>query len=156
TIGMLVDQLDSVRSRLEQRAPLRVENVAFCKVVEGFGRYVPQPANEPYKPNTRAQFYLEVKNIGSRPSGTEFITHIHAIVEIRDAYGKLVEQIASDDPRRRVPVVRFDKRLVSHSPLHDFHVLYIFSAPPAPGVYTIAVELRDAATGRTVKTQPAQ
>src|SRR5262249_31072474 len=30
TIGMLVDQLEGVRARLEQRAPLRVENVSFC------------------------------------------------------------------------------------------------------------------------------
>ena len=30
------------------------------------------------------------------------------------------------------------------------------SAPPAPGVYTISAELRDAATGRTVRTPPAQ
>jgi hypothetical protein len=156
TIGVLIDQLDSARARLEQRAPLRVENITFCKEVAGFGRYAPRASSEPYKPNSQAQLYLEVKNLGSRPSGAEFITHIHATVEIRDAHGRMVEQIDPEDYRRRVPVVRFDKRLVSHSPLHDFHVLYIFSAPPAPGVYTISAELRDAATGRTVKTQPVQ
>jgi hypothetical protein len=156
TAGMLVDQLDAARTRLEARAALRVENVTFCKDVAGFGRFARQPANEPYRPNARAQFYLEVKNLGSRPSGEEFITHIHATVEVRDAHGRVVEQIDPDDYRRRIPAVRFDKRLVSHSPLHDFHVLYIFSAPPAPGVYTISAELRDAATGRTVRTPPAQ
>ncbi len=150
TIGMLVEQLDATRTRLEPRAALRVENATFCKEVEGFGRFVPQPSNEPYRPNARANFYLEVKNLGSRPSGDEFITHIHAVVEIRDAHGNVIEQIGRHY-RERVPAVRFDKRLVSRSPLHDFHVLYIFSAPPAPGVYSISVELRDAATGRTVK-----
>jgi hypothetical protein len=35
-------------------------------------------------------------------------------------------------------------------------VLYIFSAPPAPGVYTITVELRDAAGRRVAKTAPTQ
>jgi hypothetical protein len=156
TVGMLVDQLDGIRARLEPRAALRVENVNFCKEVAGFGRYTPRGANEPYRPNTRAQLYLEVKNLGSRPSGNEFITHVHATVEIRDAYGKMVELIDPEDYRRRVPVARFDERLVSHSPLRDFHVRIIFSAPPAPGVYTITAELRDAATGRTVKTQPTQ
>jgi hypothetical protein len=157
TAGMLVDQLDSARARLESRAALRVENVTFCKDVAGFGRFMPQPRNEPYRPNARAQFYLEVKNLGSRASGDLFITHIHAVVEIRDARGQVVEQIGpGDDYRRRVPAVRFDKRLESHSPLHDFHVLYIFSVPAAPGVYEITAELRDAATGRTVKTPPTR
>lgn len=156
TIGMLVDELDGIRARLEPRAALRVENVNFCKEVAGFGRYTPRGANEPYRPNTRAQLYLEVKNLGSRPSGGEFITHVHATVEVRDAYGKIVELIDPDDYRRRVPIPRYDERLVSHSPLRDFHVRIIFSVPPAPGVYTITAELRDATTGRTVKTQPTQ
>jgi hypothetical protein len=55
-----------------------------------------------------------------------------------------------------VPVVRFDRRLVTHTPLHDFHVLYSFTTPRTPGVYTITIELRDAATGRTVKSAPLQ
>lgn len=156
TVGMLVDQLDGARARLEPRAALRVENVAFCKDVEGFGRFVSQPPNEPYRPNARANFYLEVKNLGSRPSGDEYITHLHAVMEIRDAHGRVVEQIGPGDYQRRVPAVRYDKRLVSRSPVHDFHLVYTFSVPPAPGVYTLTAELRDAATGRTVKTQPVR
>ena len=75
---------------------------------------------------------------------------------MRNAKNGLVEQIDADNWPRRVPVVHYDRRLVSHTPLHDFHVLYIFSAPATAGVYTITVELRDAATGRMVKTQPVQ
>jgi hypothetical protein len=52
--------------------------------------------------------------------------------------------------------VKFEKRLGSRSPLQDFHMLYIFSVPAAPGVYTVTIELRDASGRRTVKTQPAQ
>lgn len=156
TIAMLVDQLHAAAARLEPRAALRIEKMSFCKDVSGFGRFVPWPENQPYRPNAEAQLYLEVRNLGSEPTADGFITQVHAAVEIRDAYGKLVEQIDPSDWRRRVPVVHFEKRLGSRSPLHDFHVLYIFSAPATPGVYTITVELRDSSGRRRVKTPPAQ
>jgi hypothetical protein len=156
TAAALLEQLRSAMNRLEPRAALQIEKVAFCKDVSGFGRFVPWPENAPYRPNAQAQLYLEVKNLGSQPAADGFVTHVHAAVEVRDAHGKLVEQIDPDDWRRRVPVVKFEKRLGSRSPLHDFHVLYLFSVPAAPGVYTVTVELRDAAGRRTVQTQPAQ
>lgn len=156
TVAALVEQLHATATRLEPRAALRIEKIAFCDHVEGFGRFVPHPDNQPYRPYAQAQLYLEVRNLGSQSVGNEFVTQVHAAVEVRDAYGKVVEQIDKDDVRRRVPVVRFDKKLPSQSPLSDFHVLYIFSAPPAPGVYTITVELRDATGRRTVKSQPAR
>lgn len=156
TVAALVDQLHAAAGRLEPRAALRIEKLAFCKDVSGFGRYVPWPDNQPYRPNAQAQLYLEVRNLSSQPAAEGYVTHVHAAVEVRDAYGKLVEQIDPDDWRRRVPVVKFEKRLGSRSPLHDFHVLYLFSVPPAPGVYTVTVELRDSGGRRTVKTQPVQ
>lgn len=156
TAAALAAQLHAAASRLEPWAALRIEKMVFCNDVSGFGRYTPRPDNSPYKPNAQAQLYLEVRNLGSQVADGGYLTHVHATVEVRDAYGKLVEQIDPDDWRRRVPVVKFEKRLASHSPLHDFHVLYVFSAPPAPGVYTVTVELRDASGRRTVKTAPAQ
>ena len=156
TTAALVEQLRAAAARLEPRAALRIEKAVFCRNVDGFGRFTPWPDNLPYRPNAQAQLYLEVRNLGSQPTGGEFLTHVHAAVEVRDAHGKLVEQIDPDDYRRRVPVVRFEKKLPSHSPLHDFHVLYVFSVPPAPGVYTVTVELRDATGRRTVTTQPAR
>jgi hypothetical protein len=156
TVASLVDQLRATAARLEPRAALQIDKLAFCKDVSGYGRFVPWPENQPYKPNAQARLYLEVRNLGSQPAADGFVTHVHAAVEVRDAYGKLVEQIDPDDWRRRVSVVRFEKRLGSRSPLHDFHVLYLFSVPAAPGVYTVTIELRDAAGRRTVKTQPVQ
>jgi hypothetical protein len=154
TVAALVDQLHATANRLEPRAALRIDKIAFCKEVSGFGRFVPWPDNHPYRPNAQAQLYLEVRNLGSQVTNDGFLTHVHATVEVRDSYGKLVEQIDPEDYRRRVSVVKFEKRLGSLSPLHDFHVLYVFSAPPAPGVYTVTVELRDPTGRRTVKTQP--
>jgi hypothetical protein len=156
TVAALVDQLYAVAARIESRAALRIEKVAFCNDVAGFGRFVPRPPGDAYRPNERAQFYLEVRNLTSEPAGAEFLTYVHATVEVRDAHQRLVEQIDPDDFRRRVPVVRYERRLPSRSPLHDFHILYIFSAPPAPGVYTITLELRDPTGRRSVKTAPVE
>jgi hypothetical protein len=156
TAAALVDQLHALGTRLEPRAALRIEKVAFCDDVAGFGRFVPRPPGATYRPNGRAQFYLEVRNLTSEPAGDEFLTYVHATVEVRDAHKELVEQIDPDDYRRRVRVVRYERRLPSRSPLHDFHILYIFSAPPAPGVYTITIELRDPTGRRAVKTAPVE
>lgn len=156
TAAALVEQLRGAEARLEPHAALKIEKVAFCSDVEGFGRFVPRPAGDPYKPNDRAQLYLELRNLGNQATGDGFLTHVHAAVEIRDANGKLVPQIDPDDHRRRVPVVKYEKRLVTRSPLGDFHVLYIFAAPPAPGVYTVSVQLSDAAGRRTATSKPAE
>ncbi len=155
TTAALVEQLRGTMVRLESRAALKIEKVAFCSDVAGFGRFVARPEANPYRPNERVQLYLELRNLGNQPTGDGFLTHVQAAVEIRDANDKVVAQIDPDD-HRRVPVVKFEKRLVTRSPLHDFHVLYIFAAPPAPGVYTVTVQLNDSAGRRTVKSQPAE
>jgi hypothetical protein len=156
TAAALVEQLHAAADRLEPRAALRIDKVAFCTDVSGFGRFVPWPEGQPHRPNGQAQLYLEVRNLGSRPVGDGFVTHVHAAVEIRDAHGRLVEQLAPGEVQRRVSVVRFEKQLPSRSPLHDFHILYIFSVPPTPGVYTVTVELRDATGCRVVKSRPTR
>jgi hypothetical protein len=156
-IAVLVDQLHSAAQRLEPFAALRVDTVAFCEAVIAFGRYSPWPVNKPYRPNDQVQLYLEVRNLVSEPTvgprGETYVTRAQVAVEIRDAYNRLVEQ---PDAQRRVPVVRYEKKLYTRAPVHDFHVLYSFPAPATPGVYTITVELRDASGRRVVKTAPAR
>lgn len=157
--AVLADQLHAAAQRLEPRAALRVEKALFCREVKGFGRYTPRSDADPYRPNEIAELYLELRNLASVPAGDGYATAVTALVEVRDANNRLVPQIDPDDkPRhtRRVSVVKFDKVESSRSPLHDFHILYYFSVPPAPGVYTITVELRDPAGRRTTKTQPIQ
>jgi hypothetical protein len=157
--AVLADQLHAAATRLEPRAALRVEKALFCLDVAGFGRYTPRSDADPYKPNGTAQLYLELRNLASAPAGDGYTTAVTALVEVRDANNRLVPQIDPDDkPRhtRRVSVVKFDKVESSRSPLHDFHILYYFSVPQAPGVYTITVELRDPTGRRTTKTQPIQ
>lgn len=158
-VAVLVEQLQSAAARLEPQAALRIETVAFCRAVFGFGRYEPWPKNQPYRPNDLAQLYLEVQNLVSQPAtgprGEKYQTHARAAVEVRDAHNNVVHQQNPDDGRR-VPVLRFETKRFTHSPIQDFHVLYAFPVPPAPGVYTVTVEIRDAAGRRVVKSPPVE
>jgi hypothetical protein len=154
--ALLADQFRTAAARLASRSALIAENVVLCRKVYGFGRYEPWPEGQPYRPNDLAQLYLEVRNLVSQPAtgprGETHVTYVRAAVEIRDAKERLVDQPDPDDWRRRVPVVRFEKKQFSRGPVDDFHVLYTFPVPPAPGVYTVTVELRDPAGRRSVKT----
>jgi len=158
--ALLADQLRAAAARLAPRSALLVENVTLCRQVSGFGRYEPRPEAERYRPNHQGQLYLEVRNLVSQPAtgprGETHLTYVRAAVEIRDAHGKLVEQPDAAEGGRRVPVVRFEEKRYSHGPIEDFHILYTFQVPPAPGVYTITVELRDPAGRRTTKTAPVR
>jgi hypothetical protein len=158
--AILVEQLRAAAARLEPLAALRVDAALFCDAVYGFGRYLPRPVNQPYRPNDKAQLYLEVRNLISQPAvgprGETYLTHARARVEVRDAYGKRVLQPHPDDYRRRIEVVEFDEKRYTRTPVQDFHVLYAFPVPAAPGVYTVTVELSDAAGRRAIKTTPVE
>jgi hypothetical protein len=156
----LLEQLRAATAQLESLAALRIENVTFCGKVAGFGRYDPWPQGQPYRPNDQAQLYLEVRNLRSRPAtgpnGETHLTHARASVEVRDAHGRLIEQPDPEDWRRRVSVVKFEKKLYSRGPLNDFHILYPVAVPSSPGVYTVTVEVRDGAGRRVTRAAPAE
>jgi hypothetical protein len=158
-VAALVDQLEAIAARLGARAALKIENLAFCTKVAGFGRYDPWPEGQPYHPNDQAQLYLEVENLVSQPAagphGETHVTHAKVAVEIKDAHGVLVKQADPEDWRRRVEVAKFEKKLPSRGPVRDFHVLYPFAVPTAPGVYTVSVEVRDP-TGRKARSAPKE
>lgn len=158
-VAALVDQLETVAARLEVRAAIKIDSVAFCTKVAGFGRYDPWPDGQPYHPNDQAQLYLEVQNLVSQPvtgpHGETHLTHARVAVEIKDAHGVVVKQADPEDWRRRVDVAKFEKKLFSRGPVHDFHVLYPFAVPTAPGVYTVTVEVRDT-TGRKARSAPKE
>lgn len=158
--AMLTEQFRSLARRLQVRAPLGVDNVTLCRWVSGFGRYEPWPDGRPYRPTDTAQLYLEVRNLGSRPShgphGETHLTAVHYTAEVRDAHGAVIEQPAPDDPRKKVRVVQLDRKVYSRGPVDDFHLLYTFPVPATPGVYTISLEVSDPATGRTARTRPVE
>jgi hypothetical protein len=156
--AILADQLRSAAARIESRAALRLDTVALCKTVRGFGRYDPWPKGQPYRPNDLAQLYIEVRNLISQPTvgpyGETYLTLARETVEIRDADGKLIDQLTSEG--HHVSVVQADKKLFTRTPIHEFHILYQFQVPSAPGVYTISINIQDPVGRRSVKTEPIE
>ncbi len=156
----LADQLNAAAVRLEAKAALRVEKVAFCKKISGFGRYDPWPTAQPYRPGDLAQLYVEVRNLGSTSEagkgGEAYVSRAVVSLEVRDAKGTVVEQTDPADYRQRVPVVRFPHDEPSRSPIRDYFQPYRINIPSKPGVYTVTVEVRDPASGRTARSQPAE
>jgi hypothetical protein len=159
-VAVLVDQFQGVIARLERKAALRVEKVAFCRRVSGFGRYDPWPDAQPYKPNDLAVLYVEIKNVGSDPilgpNGESCLSRSVVCMEIRDAAGKLVEQTDPKDWRRRVPIARYEYADYTRSPVHDYFRTYRIELPAQAGVYTVTVEAKDPAGNRVARSQPVR
>jgi len=160
SVAMLTEQLRTTIARLEPRAALKVENVTLCAKVMGFGRYEPWPATQTFRPNDLAQLYLEVRNLVSHPiagpHGETYLTHVRAVAEVKDAREMLVPQQDVEDPRRRVPTVRFERKVFGRAPVNDFHIMYAFAVPATPGVYTVTLEIRDATGRRITRTTPVE
>jgi hypothetical protein len=154
--GHLADQLNGAATKLEAKAALRVERVAFCKKISGFGRYDPWSPTQPYRPGDIARLYIEVRNLGCHAAADGFQTRAETLLEVRDAKGQLVEQIDPGDYRQRVRVVRFLHEERSRSPVRDYFQPYQLQIPSQAGVYTVTVEVREPSSGRTARSQPAE
>ena len=159
-VAVLVEQLHALAARLEPKAALKVEKVTFCRKVTGFGRFEPWPETQPYKPNDLAVLYFEMRNVGgeavSGPNGESYLSRAVVSLEERDANQKLIEQTDPADWRRRVSIARFDHADHTRTPLHDYSRTYRISVPAQPGVYTVTVEVKDAAGKRVARSQPVQ
>ena len=159
--AMLIEQLRVAAARLEPFASLQIGAALFCEgTVNGFGRYAPWPLNKPYRPRDKAQLYLEVRNLMSQPAigphGETYATHARYRVEVRDAYGKRVLQPHPDDYQRRVEVAESEVNRFTRAPVQDFHFVHVFPVPATPGVYTVTVEVTDAAGRRAAKSAPVE
>ena len=154
--GHLADQLSGAAAKLEAKAALRVEKVAFCKEIKGFGRYDPWPQAQPYRPGDFARLYVEVRNLGCHAAADGYLTRAETLLEVRDAKGQLVDQMDPKDYRQRVRVVRFPLEDRWRSPVRDYYQPYQLQIPSQAGVYTVTVEVREPASGRTARSQPAE
>jgi hypothetical protein len=157
-VGALVDQLQGAADRLEDRAPLRIDKMLFCKQVRGFGRYDPWPDGQPYRPGQLAELYVEIRHLACEPApGDGFLTRLVSSLEVRDANGRPVEQTDPADWRRTVTVARTERSVFSRSPLQDFYITYKIPVPAQPGVYTVTVEIRNPGGGnRAVRSKPVE
>jgi len=154
--GHLADQLGGAAAKLEAKAALRVEKVAFCKQIKGFGRYDPWPQAQPYRPGDIARLYVEVRNLGCHAAADGFLSRAETLLEVRDAKGQLVEQVDPADHRQRVRVVRFSIEDRLRSPVRDYFQPFQLLMPPQAGVYTVTVEVREPVSGRIARSQPAE
>lgn len=154
--GHLADQLSGAATKLEAKAALRVEKVAFYKKIYGFGRYDPWPAAQPYRPGDTARLYVEVRNLGCHTAADGYVTRAETLLEVRDSKGQLVEQMDPDNYQQRVRVVRIHHEDKSRSPVRDYFKPYQIVIPSQPGVYTVTVEVRDPTSGRAARSQPAE
>jgi hypothetical protein len=157
--AILTDQIRTAATRIEAGAALKLDVVTLCDKVRGYGMYDPRPKGLPYGTNDSAQIYLEVRNLVSQPAvgphGENYLTHYRTIAEVRDSYGRLMDQW-NPDTRRTVPVVQLERKRFTRTPIHDFHILYQFLTPPAPGVYNVSLTIEDPVTQRSVKTEPIE
>lgn len=158
--AVMAEQFASIAARLEGKAALRVEKVAFCRRATSFGRFDPWPEAQPYRPNDMAILYVEIRHVGSEaasgPDGEGFVSRAVVSLEVRDSGGRLIEQTDPTDWRRRVSVARFEHTDYTRSPLRDYSRTYRISVPSKPGVYTVTVEVKDPAGNRTARSQPAE
>lgn len=163
-VGVVADQLHAAAARLETRAALKVERVAFCqpvarpKVGRYAGKYDPRPEVDPYRVGDKAYLYVEVKHVSGHPAadGDGYVCRVNVGLEVRDSHGNVVEQVDPHDPalQRRVPVARFLHEDPTRGPVRDWYHAYSFGVPHKPGVYTITVEARDPAGTRVAKSRP--
>jgi len=158
--AVIAEQFHGLAGRWDAKAALKVEKVAFCKKVTGFGRFEPWTEGQPYKPNDLAVLYVELKNVGCEPAagpaGEAYVCRAVVSLEVRDANGKLVEQTDPLDWRRRVPVARFEHVDHTRSALRDYSRNYRISVPSQPGVYTVTVEVKDMSGKRSARSHAVE
>jgi hypothetical protein len=156
----LADQLTGAANKLEAKAALRIEKVAFCTKVGGYGRFDLWPDARPYRPNDPALLYVEVRNVTSTPStgpgGETYLSRAMVSLEVRDSKMNVVEIVDPADWRRRVTAARFVHEERTRSAVRDYYQPYRFLVPSQPGVYTVTVEVKDPIGGRSARSQPTE
>ena len=138
--AVLLEQLRTLEGVLKPRAALALDQVCFCRKVNGFGHYEPWPDNHVFQAGTadqrgeRMQVYVEVRNFASRLNGTAYETSLGGVVEVRDADNKPISRL--DFPPR------VDR---SQTPRADYILNFQFYLPaPLPeGRYTLNVMVKD-------------
>jgi hypothetical protein len=137
----LVEQLRALEASLRCRAALRVEKMAFCKKINGFGRIEPHSEGHAFeagaggRPGELVQVYVELANCSGKKNGPWHETWLAGRVEIRDPEGTVV-WVENIPPRP-------DRSL---SPRNDYFINYSFWVPPKlpPGrTYTLWVQVKD-------------
>jgi hypothetical protein len=138
-VAELLDRLNVAAAALRPRMPLVLENVCFCRRIEGFGVYQPlikpkYQAGTDGRPGERVQVYVEVRNFTSSKHGGVYVTDLATNLEIRDSQGHFVLPI-------RCPAC-LDRSLTRRQ---DYYINLQFNVPSKLplGDYTLWVQVRD-------------
>jgi hypothetical protein len=139
--SVLLEQLGQIADLLRGRAPLVLDNLCFCRKIEGFGVYDPLPGDHTFQsggdgqPGERVQVYVEVRNFLTHSANALHETNLGSRLEVRDF-------------ERGNVVYRMDFPAVvdrSRTPRRDYFINFQFHVPanlPA-GSYTLWVQVQD-------------
>ena len=82
-----VKMLGALADELRAKAPLALENLAFCSRIEAFGRYT-ERAQGAFRPGEYFLLYFEVKNFAQKKSGPKaYSAHLTVSYKILDSSG---------------------------------------------------------------------
>lgn len=118
---------------LAEMAPLRVQNLAFCREVASFGMYT-RYAQDRFQPGEEVLLYAELENFHSRSTARGWHTSFRARYQIFDASGRRVAH--GDLPRT--------EEYCAH-PRRDYFVCYFVTIPAKiyDGQYTLELSIED-------------
>lgn len=144
SLGMVLEQLNSMMVPLRTRAPLLIDKMCLCRSIGGFGDYVPLPADHVFRSGELVRLYVEMRNFQSdrreiAPGQMVYVTELGGRAEIRDFTGKPVwsQEFHRDRPDQ------------SQSLRTDYFEHYRFCLPElSPGPYTLWLWVKDASTKR--------
>lgn len=119
---------------LAEMAPLRVQNLAFCREVASYGVYTRYPQDR-FQPGEEVLLYAELENFQTRSTPKGWHTSFRARYQILDASGRRVAH--ADLPRT--------EEYCAH-PRRDYFVCYFVTIPARiyDGQYTLELSVEDA------------
>ncbi len=135
-----IGQFRALEASLAARAPLKIEQMQFCKRATGFGEYIPLEEGHEFQAGAgdcdgeTVKVYVELANLSQRRNGLGYETWAAARVEILDFKGVVVAE--------KVYMPEGD---LSRSPKHDYYYTLRFAIPSKvpPGRYTLRLEVKD-------------
>ncbi|MCA9174049.1 MAG: hypothetical protein KDB14_06130 [Planctomycetales bacterium] len=127
--------LQSALATLESEAPLKLQNLAFCRQIDDFGIYAEFKSQ--FRPGQELLLYVEVENFAHTETPNGYCVEIEGGYEIVDANGQVVEKrefLADKQTFRR------ERR--------DYYIPYRLFVPKTipPGKYTLRLNLTDVAS----------
>jgi len=154
--GTLARQLEAAASLLARRSKLNLKKCVLCNAVKSFGLYTPADNLQALWGGSPYLLYVEVGNVPShiatQGDGSEWYqTKLECSMQVRDDKGVPLEMVNVNAKSDTVQTsIRETKSELTRSPIHDYFIRSQFETPKRPGLYSVAFEIRDPASGQTV------